>query len=82
MWNGLKFVIVNPKPGAGSRWTSYPTKAGTVSSLEADLKTALPRKLNFADPAKIVEMTESDGARRELAARQALDYNIRWAEEA
>jgi hypothetical protein len=50
--------------------------------LEADLKTPLPRKLTFADPAKFVEMVERGGALRELAARQALDYNIRWGEEA
>ena len=44
--------------------------------LEADLKTPLPCKLTFSDPAKIVEMAERGGALKDLAAKQALDYAI------
>jgi hypothetical protein len=44
--------------------------------LEADLKTPLPRKLTFADPAKIIEMAERGGALKGLAAKQAIEYAI------
>ncbi len=49
--------------------------------LEADLKTPLPRKLTFADPAKVVEMAERCGALRDLAAKQALDYAIQMGRD-
>jgi len=44
--------------------------------LEADLKTPLPRKLNFASSDKIVELAERAGALRNLESRQALEHGI------
>ena len=44
--------------------------------LEADLTTALPRKVRLDDPAKIIEMAERGGASMRLEDRQALDYGI------
>jgi hypothetical protein len=47
-----------------------------VQFLEADLKTKLPRKLSFADPAKIVELARRGEAMGTLEARQMLDHAI------
>ena len=44
--------------------------------LESDAKTSLPKKLAFANPAKIIEMAHRAGALPDLAARQALDHGI------
>ena len=44
--------------------------------LEEDLKTALPRKLRFATPDKIMELVERTGALRDLACRQAVQHGI------
>jgi hypothetical protein len=46
------------------------------------LQTPLPRKLTFADPPKIVEMAERGGALKDLAAKQALDSELRHPDEA
>ena len=45
--------------------------------LEADCKTSLPKKLNFKNPGKIVELAERGGAALDLEARQAIDHAIR-----
>jgi hypothetical protein len=37
--------------------------------LEADCKTSLPKKLNFKNPDKIVEIAERGGATLDLEAR-------------
>jgi hypothetical protein len=44
--------------------------------LEHDLKTSLPRKLNFAGPHKITEMFDRFGAEKKLEDRQALEGAI------
>ena len=44
--------------------------------LEEDLKTPLPRRLNFTTPAKILELAEHAGALRDLACRQAIEHGI------
>jgi len=44
--------------------------------LEEDLKTALPRKLTFGTPDKIMELVERTGALRDLACRQAVQHGI------
>jgi len=46
------------------------------SFLEEDLKTTLPRKLTFRDPAKIIELVERCGGFKNLEERQALDHGI------
>jgi hypothetical protein len=45
--------------------------------LEADLKTALPRKLNLDDPAKLIEMAERGGGLPNREADQMLRYGIK-----
>jgi len=45
--------------------------------LEKDLKTPLPRKFNFMDEQKIIELAERGGCKMDLAGRQAIDYAIR-----
>ncbi len=47
-----------------------------VSFLEPDLKTSLPRKFIFQDPAKVVEMAMRGGADRTSADKQAIEYGI------
>ena len=47
-----------------------------ISFLEPDLKTPLPRKFTFQDPAKVIEMAMRGGADRTSADRQALEYAI------
>jgi hypothetical protein len=47
-----------------------------VQFLEADLKTALPRKLEFRDAAKIREMFDRFAEDKTLADRQALEHAI------
>ncbi len=44
--------------------------------LEEDCKTSLPRKLNFKDPQKVVELIRRTGALRNLETRQAIDHAI------
>ena len=44
--------------------------------LEADLKTALPRKLCFKSADKIVEMVEHGGGFKDQEARMMLDQGI------
>jgi len=44
--------------------------------LEEDLKTPLPRKITFHNPAKLIEMAEHGGYRLNLEGRQALDNAI------
>ena len=44
--------------------------------LEEDLKTPLPRKLHFANPDKIVEMSERVGALTNPESRQSLEHGI------
>ena len=45
--------------------------------LEPDLKTPLPRKLNFATPDKLLEIFERWGEPRLLEDKSALEYAIR-----
>jgi hypothetical protein len=51
-------------------------RGGTASFLEADLKTLLPRKLNFTSSEKVIELVERTGALRNLETRQALEHGI------
>lgn len=44
--------------------------------LEADLKTPLPRKVNFPSPEKIIETAERGGYPMNLEGRQALENGI------
>jgi hypothetical protein len=44
--------------------------------LEADAKTPLPRKLNFADPEKIRELARRGEAWGNLESKQALEQGI------
>ena len=44
--------------------------------LEEDLKTSLPRKLNFSASDKILELVERTGALRDQACRQAIEHGI------
>jgi hypothetical protein len=44
--------------------------------LEEDLKTALPRKISFADEAKLFEMAERGGYELNLEGRQAMEHAI------
>jgi hypothetical protein len=44
--------------------------------LEADAKTVLPRKLNFADAAKIRELARRGEAWGDLESKQALEHGI------
>jgi hypothetical protein len=45
-------------------------------SLEADTKTPLPRKLNFADPEKIRELVRRGEAWGDLESKRALEHGI------
>jgi len=47
--------------------------------LEADAKTQLPRKLNFADPEKVRELARGAEARGDLESKQALEHGIETA---
>lgn len=44
--------------------------------LEEDLKTSLPRKLNFATSDKVVELIQRGNGIKDLAARQAVEHAI------
>ena len=44
--------------------------------LEADLKTPLPKKLNFRSPDKIILLAEHGAAFSNLETRQAMDHAI------
>jgi len=44
--------------------------------LEEDLKTPLPRRLYFRDPAKIRTIVDKVGSFANLQDRQALDYGL------
>jgi hypothetical protein len=44
--------------------------------LEADCKTSLPRKLDFKDERKIIEIAERVGSGLNLETRQALEHGI------
>jgi hypothetical protein len=44
--------------------------------LEADLKTALPRKLHFASPDKLVELVERGGGFTDQDSRSAVNHGI------
>jgi hypothetical protein len=45
--------------------------------LEPDLKTSLPRKLNFKGSDKVQEMYDRFGTEKELENRSALEYGIK-----
>jgi hypothetical protein len=47
-----------------------------VSFLDDDLKTALPRQLNFKEDRKIVDMAERGGAKLILEDRQSLEHGL------
>jgi len=44
--------------------------------LEADLNTALPKRLTFTNPQKIIELAERGGYTMTLEGRQALEHGI------
>ena len=44
--------------------------------LEADLKTALPRKLHFASPDKLIELVERGGGFTDQDTRSAVNHGI------
>jgi hypothetical protein len=44
--------------------------------LEADLKTPLPRRLEFKESAKVFEIAERGGYRMNLEGRQAIEHAI------
>ena len=44
--------------------------------LEEDLKTPLPRKLNFRDVGKLFEIAERGGCPMDLEDRQAIEHGI------
>jgi hypothetical protein len=52
----------------GSRWN--------CQFLEEDLKTPLPRRLNFSSAEKVRELAERGGAFTDLAGNQAFDYGV------
>ena len=47
-----------------------------ITFLEEDLKTPLPRKLQFQDDLKILDMARRGGADFSLAGRQAIEQGI------
>jgi hypothetical protein len=58
-------------------YMSFFFKSGwQVQFLEADLKTALPRKLTFSDPEKIRELAKRGEAWATSEARQMLELAI------
>lgn len=44
--------------------------------LEADLRTALPRKLEFSDARKLYEIAARGGCNMNLEGRQAIEHGI------
>lgn len=44
--------------------------------LEADLKTLIPRKLNFESDDKLIEMAQRGQGLKDLADKQALEHGI------
>ena len=44
--------------------------------VEEDLKTPLPRKFTFDDPAKVIELAARGGYILDLEGRQSLDHAI------
>jgi hypothetical protein len=48
--------------------------------LEADLKTSLPKKLNFKDERKILELARRGGAFLNLETRQGIDHAMPLAQ--
>ncbi len=44
--------------------------------LEADLKTALPRRFTFATPEKVVALAERGRGLKDLSTKQALEHGI------
>lgn len=50
--------------------------AWTCQFLEEDLKTPLPRRLQFKDPEKIRAIVDKVGNFANLQDRQALDYGL------
>jgi hypothetical protein len=52
-------------------------KAGwSVSFLEDDCRTSLPRRFTFQDEIKILDLAKHGGAERDLAGRQAIEHGI------
>ena len=51
-----------------------PPRRLVLSIPRSGLQTSLPRKFNFKDPEKIVELAERGGAALNLEGRQALDH--------
>ena len=47
-----------------------------ISFLEADCKTSLPKKLTFADKAKLWELAEHGGCDMVLEVRQGIERGI------
>jgi hypothetical protein len=46
------------------------------TSLEADLKTSLPKKLTLPDPERLIQLAERRGYDASLEGRQALEHAI------
>lgn len=64
-------------PGIHRIYMYYMFREGwTCQFLEEDLKTPLPHRLRFADPAKIRAIVEKVGNFANLQDRQALDYGL------
>src|SRR5581483_10302384 len=66
--------------GAGSRrvYMHFMSRKGWFCQfLEEDMKTALPRTLNFADEQKIWEMAKRGGFTLDIAGRQEIEAALR-----
>ena len=64
-------------PGTHRIYMYYMLRDGWMCQfLEEDLKTPLPRRLYFRDPAKIRTIVDKVGSFANLQDRQALDYGL------
>jgi hypothetical protein len=56
--------------------TFFFRKGWQVQFLQADLKTALPKKLTFSDPEKIRELARRGEAMGDLESKQIVEHAI------
>jgi hypothetical protein len=81
-WSGNGFqpaaFLACPFNGQGGGGGGFPLIGGHwhCQFLEADLKTSLPRKLNFASDEKLFELAQRGRALKDLADKQALEHAI------
>ena len=73
-----RHVTLRPSQPSGLHDFFY-RQGWQVQFCEADLKTALPRKLTFADPEKIRELARRGEAWGDSASRQMLEGAIEKA---